>query len=355
MKKIMFFSLLTFLIIPIYASAMICDDILRENNEYFSQPGQSSTDLACRYDSYGPENDRKHIEIYYSTVAKYDQEYYIYEVSDSDSNQSKKYHLIYCGYDNEGIVGRAPKSIEDVMYDYEYGENPAYFYKIDAGFGVEDSHQGMTVSPIGILDTTFTDDGVIAHSCFRYAGTKVHPSGVTLFAFSDVDVPTYSNDNDCEDSKCTNGQVSNIGEINLSANNFKAMGFLNYSEKDGALDESDEEKTGIAAGIRDIGYLTGVGGEETCDALLGDYTEPYTFAWYLHTALSFIKYLGPTLVVLFSAIDYIKALVASDADAMKKTNTKLFKRIVCCLLLFFIPLVLDLLFNIFKLYGSCKL
>lgn len=368
MKKIIFFSIFAFLIIPLSSRALVCSDITKENNEYFSESGFTERDLACKYNSYGPANDRKHIEIYYVMNAQqvdgFAAEYFMFEVSDSDNVEShKKYHVIYCGSVIDYYIQTTlPYSItSNPNWNEEFGAG-MYSYKVGASWQGGDGRTEEGTSALGILTQVSKIDGEYRHNCYTYAGVKYKPElNDNLFAFSDFDLGTYgigdpfSEDDSCEDGKCPEGQDSNMGMINLSANNFAAMGFLNYSEQGGALVEPDEEKTGFIAGMVDIKYFRNVDGDDSCDTLLGDYNDIYSFAWYLHKTLTFIKYLGPTLVVLFSGIDYIKALVASDADAMKKTNSKLFKRIACCLLLFFVPLVLDLLFDVFKLYGACHL
>lgn len=66
-------------------------------------------------------------------------------------------------------------------------------------------------------------------------------------------------------------------------------------------------------------------------------------------AFTFIKILTPILVGVLSLIDYIKAITSSNDDEIKKATQRTIKRLVIGVLLFFLPFLLDLLFDIFGL------
>ena len=63
-----------------------------------------------------------------------------------------------------------------------------------------------------------------------------------------------------------------------------------------------------------------------------------------------IRLLAPALVIILSTIDYIKAIASSNQDDLKKVNKKTIKRVVAGLIIFFIPLLLDILFKLFGIY-----
>ncbi len=63
-----------------------------------------------------------------------------------------------------------------------------------------------------------------------------------------------------------------------------------------------------------------------------------------------IKLATPILVIVLSTIDYIKALVSSNADEIKKTNKRTVMRVVIGLIVFFLPYLLELIFHLFGLY-----
>ncbi len=63
----------------------------------------------------------------------------------------------------------------------------------------------------------------------------------------------------------------------------------------------------------------------------------------------------PVIVIILSTIDYVSALLAQDADKVKQATRKMMKRVMIGLIIFFLPMFLDLLFHLFGLYdlGSC--
>ena len=65
----------------------------------------------------------------------------------------------------------------------------------------------------------------------------------------------------------------------------------------------------------------------------------------LKTILNYIRIIGPILVVLLSAIDFIKAVVGTDEKAMKEAQSKLVIRLVAAVLLFLVPTLVELLLS----------
>ena len=67
--------------------------------------------------------------------------------------------------------------------------------------------------------------------------------------------------------------------------------------------------------------------------------------WLLNTILNYIRVIGPVLVVLLSAIDFIKAIVGTDEKAMKEAQSKLIIRLVAAIALFLVPTLVQLLLS----------
>lgn len=80
------------------------------------------------------------------------------------------------------------------------------------------------------------------------------------------------------------------------------------------------------------------------DSKTGQKNELYNI---VQEAFTFIKILTPILVGVLSLIDYIKAITSSSDDEVKKATQRTIKRLVIGVLLFFLPFLLDLLFDIF--------
>lgn len=67
--------------------------------------------------------------------------------------------------------------------------------------------------------------------------------------------------------------------------------------------------------------------------------------WLLNTLLNYIRIIGPVLVVLLSAIDFIKAVLGTDEKAMKEAQNKLIIRLVAAVALFLVPTLVQLLLS----------
>ena len=74
---------------------------------------------------------------------------------------------------------------------------------------------------------------------------------------------------------------------------------------------------------------------------------------FLQQIFNVIKYAGPVLCLVFSTIDFIKAVASQDKDALSKATKTTGKRIVYALILFFIPTLINFLFPLLGWVGTC--
>lgn len=84
---------------------------------------------------------------------------------------------------------------------------------------------------------------------------------------------------------------------------------------------------------------------DDCSQLINTKTEG-SFGWLLQKLLNYIKIAGPILVVLLSALDFIKAIASSEEDAFKKAQSRLIIRLVAALALFLVPTFVELLLGL---------
>ena len=82
-----------------------------------------------------------------------------------------------------------------------------------------------------------------------------------------------------------------------------------------------------------------------CSQLIDTETEG-SFGWLLQKLLNYLKIAGPILVVLLSALDFIKAIASSEEDAFKKAQSRLVIRLVAALALFLVPTFVELLLGL---------
>lgn len=120
-------------------------------------------------------------------------------------------------------------------------------------------------------------------------------------------------------------------------------------ENDGNL--SEEEKKDLtdkvnrtaseAFGVSIPGKGVNVNDELSCDGLLTPEVSEL-----VNTIFDIIKYAGPILVVILTILDFIKAAASGNQDDIKKSANNFAKRAISAVLLFFIPLICEMLFSI---------
>lgn len=66
----------------------------------------------------------------------------------------------------------------------------------------------------------------------------------------------------------------------------------------------------------------------------------------LQNVFDFVKIVVPLLIIGLSVFDFIKAVAAKDDKGLKKAFQALIKRIVCAIVLFFLPVLINLLLEL---------
>jgi len=80
--------------------------------------------------------------------------------------------------------------------------------------------------------------------------------------------------------------------------------------------------------------------EATCAGVFGDFYDD------LVGLLKIIRILAPLMVLLLGTYDYMTAIFSKDAELLKKSNSRLVKRLILMAILFFLPILLNLLLGI---------
>lgn len=84
----------------------------------------------------------------------------------------------------------------------------------------------------------------------------------------------------------------------------------------------------------------------TCDSILGKENDPNAPIYYLNFAFDLIKYAAIILFFVLTIIEYFKAITSNDNDALKKATQKTIKRLILCVIIFFLPILINFLFKI---------
>lgn len=115
----------------------------------------------------------------------------------------------------------------------------------------------------------------------------------------------------------------------LSINNVYAVGTNNYNESNVVrLDFED------------------AGDDQNCEYILGDPDDEKSVAYMLQKVFDYIKIIGPILVIVLSGFDFAKNALLQDDEAMKKASKKLTTRLICAVLLYFVPVITSFLINL---------
>ena len=73
---------------------------------------------------------------------------------------------------------------------------------------------------------------------------------------------------------------------------------------------------------------------------------------WIKISLNFVKYAALILVIVLGTIDFIKAAAAGEPDSMKKAGQSFIKRVVAVVILFLLPMLVELILNLINLYGT---
>lgn len=101
--------------------------------------------------------------------------------------------------------------------------------------------------------------------------------------------------------------------------------------------------------------------EKICDTLLGDKNDPKSIRYILDTILQYVRIIVPILIVLLGSLDLAKAVTSGKEDEMKKAQTTFIKRIIAGVLVFFVPVLVDIIMGLADVvwqglgYSSCGL
>lgn len=140
-------------------------------------------------------------------------------------------------------------------------------------------------------------------------------------------------------------------EMYFAAINGDKSNIIIQTTKPNAIDNAsyttNEEKydTGGVNTFEDKSNLDNLNKEYNSCSQIIDMSEG-KFGWILQKLLNYIKIAGPILVVLLSAVDFIKAMASSDENVFKKAQSRLMIRLIAALALFLVPTLVQLLLGL---------
>ena len=89
-----------------------------------------------------------------------------------------------------------------------------------------------------------------------------------------------------------------------------------------------------------------------CESYLGNPTEPGDPAYYLQFVFDLMKYLAIILLFVLTAVEFGKATIASNQDAIKKAIQNTIKRFIIAVIIFFLPSLIEFLLTLMGVYSA---
>ena len=88
------------------------------------------------------------------------------------------------------------------------------------------------------------------------------------------------------------------------------------------------------------------------EAVYGCEVIPIVIREWIQDALNLVKYVALVLVIVFGTLDFINAAASGEATQMKKAGSKLMKRIIVVVILFILPVIVELILSLVEIYGA---
>lgn len=85
-----------------------------------------------------------------------------------------------------------------------------------------------------------------------------------------------------------------------------------------------------------------------CTSYLGDGSKG-TPMYYLNFVFNLIKYAAIILLLVLTIVDFLKAIVSGKDDEIKKATSKTIKRVIICIIIFFLPTLINFLLELLGL------
>jgi len=88
------------------------------------------------------------------------------------------------------------------------------------------------------------------------------------------------------------------------------------------------------------------------DGVYGCEVIPESIRNWINDTLNLVRYIALVIVIVLGVLDFLKAAGSGEAEIMKKAGTDFLKRIIAVVVLFILPLIVDLILNLIEIYGA---
>ncbi len=215
--------------------------------------------------------------------------------------------------------------------------------------GYNDTDCNKTIVYTQNMISTKRNDGIDAKSyTLTYNaslnGTANHtnPSDIKIndvHSKAEDNVKLYCNDN---------GTQYNKEKCDEAKENLEAISGI--GEEIGISKEEINNYFGFKSNI-DIDLTVG----DNCDSYLGDPSNKDHPAYYLQFAFNLMKYAAILLLFGLTIFEFAKAMTSNKQDAMPKALINSLKRLIIAIIIFFLPILIEYLLELFDIYGDCNI
>lgn len=144
--------------------------------------------------------------------------------------------------------------------------------------------------------------------------------------------------------------VSSVKSSSTCSGNLNANTDSSVDDSDDETSNNDDDNTAPNEDEETDGPDINVTfGEATCAGILGS----GKFHQYLVDILNAIRIVGVAMVIVFSTMDFANALIVQDSEALKKAGQKSFQRLMIAIVIFFVPIILNILLALVGISGIC--
>ncbi len=91
----------------------------------------------------------------------------------------------------------------------------------------------------------------------------------------------------------------------------------------------------------------------SCEGILGDPDNDQKPAYWIQYVLDIMKYIAIAALIVLSAMDFFKAIVSNDKDSLQKAGKTTGLRFIYCVILFFLPVLVNFVMSLLGLYDTC--
>lgn len=113
-------------------------------------------------------------------------------------------------------------------------------------------------------------------------------------------------------------------------------------------------------GLKNVNVNFDFTGGNSCDSYLGNpaydaNAKQQSPAYYLQFSFNLMKYIAIILLFVLTVIEFAKATASSNQDAMKKAIQTSIKRLIICVIIFFLPMLIEFILKLFGIYSNCNI